>query len=430
MTLESLPTELRILILRALDKQSLHNVVLASPTYHHTYLLARRALLHDLVRCHYGLVDLAEPVAAIRSEGLYGDVSANKQKIISLLDRRRRHRELELSRKDPFAGAPVSIEESIKLLHMYYKLETIVQAYCRRAPCPPWMDQDTWKQQCLPLQLTETERARILRALCRLQTYYNIVGAREWVPENETGSQRFRKSSTWYRNFTTNEIWNLFFGTMAPWEVEEFGSVWMFARDQYQGMFDEIACEFPRSDPRWKALRPNSLPAEMMDLYPSEREDEPANYSYSDYCNHLVSLGPCFLYKALKQPTYKSRRNLLAQNAIASKSSFMDVVEVIKDPCPLLYPADKYEVPDIARVLPTMPAMQQPTHGWKQHWHRDGIVERVVFATRPRITVDEDTLEAWLGENDLERTIGYFDGWEWGYPILESTRFPVGYVMP
>jgi len=108
----------------------------------------------------------------------------------------------------------------------------------------------------------------------------------------------------------------------------------------------------------------------------------------------------------------------------------MDVVEVIKDPCPLLYPADKYEVSDIARVLPTMPAMQQPTHGWKQHWHRDGIVERVVFATRPRVTVDEDTLEAWLGETDLERTIGYFDGWEWGYPILESMRFPVGYMMP
>lgn len=159
----------------------------------------------------------------------------------------------------------------------------------------------------------------------------------------------------------------------------------------------------------------------------------PANtFSYSDYCNHLVSLGPSFLYKALTQPSYENRRNLLAQNAIASKSSFMDLVEVIKDPPPLLYPADKYEANDIARTLPTMPILDQPNHGWKQHWHRDGVVERVVFATRPRVTVDDNAEipELWLAGNDLERTIGYFDGWEWGYPILDSERFPASYVMP
>lgn len=158
----------------------------------------------------------------------------------------------------------------------------------------------------------------------------------------------------------------------------------------------------------------------------------PANdYSYYDYCNHLVSLGPSFLYKTLTQSSYKDRRNLLARNAIASKSSFPDLVEVIKDPSPLLYPADKYESSDIARTLPTMPLLEQPNLGWKQHWHRDGVVERVVFATRPRVTVDEAEIpELWLSEGDLERTIGYFDGWEWGYSLLDSTRFPASFVMP
>ena len=74
--------------------------------------------------------------------------------------------------------------------------------------------------------------------------------------------------------------------------------------------------------------------------------------------------------------------------------------------------------------------LKQPGYGWKQHWHRNGVVERVVFATRPRVTVGDDAAEAWLAENDLERTIGFFDGWEWGYPILDSTRFPASYVMP
>ena len=101
MSFESIPPELRIHILQALDKPSLHKVVSASPTYHETYTFARRALLHNLAQQQYGLVDLAEPVAAIRSEGLYADVAANKQKIIALLDRRRRHSELGLSRKDP-----------------------------------------------------------------------------------------------------------------------------------------------------------------------------------------------------------------------------------------------------------------------------------------------------------------------------------------
>lgn len=287
MSFESIPTELRVLILHALDKPALHNVVCCSPTYHDTYLLARRALLHNLAQQQYGLVDLAEPVAAVRSEGLYADVPANKQKIIALLDRRRRHLELGLSRKDPTAGAPGTIDESIKLLQLYSKLDTILQAYSHYAPCPPWLDQETWRTQYLPLRLTETERARILRTLCRMQTFYNLVGAREWTPEWEQEMHTMtlspsmtppilRKTSTWYRNFTSNEIWNLFFGAMPPWEVEEFGSIWTFIRGQYRGMFEEVAREFPRYDPRWKALRPNSLPVEMINLYP-EAEDDPAS---------------------------------------------------------------------------------------------------------------------------------------------------------
>ncbi|KAI9927056.1 hypothetical protein ASPWEDRAFT_46529 [Aspergillus wentii DTO 134E9] len=427
MAFEDLPTELRILILKSLpDVHALRNLVCASPSYYDTYLLAKRDLLLDLAKRLYGLVDLAEPVAAIRSEGLYANVASNKEKIIALLDRRRRHGELSQSRKDTCAGAPSNIHESIQLLHLYKKLDALLQAYQSHAPCPPWVDQETWKQQ-LPLQLSETERARILRALCRIQTYYNIVGAREYAEteaeaQSEPGSPCSRKSSTWYKNFTTNEIWNLFFGTMPPWEVEEFGSVWVFIRDQYRDMFAEVAREFPRSDARWKALRPRSLPVEMVSLYPNPEEDDIVDdvHGYNEYCNHLVSLGPCFLQKVRSQPRYQDRRNMLACNAIASKSSFMDLVEVIRDPPPLLYPADKYDSPDIGRLLPTLPAMEQPNPSWKQHWHHDGTLESVVFATRPRVSVDG--IQPWTAQNDLERTIGYFDGWDWGYSLLDTER--------
>ena len=54
------------------------------------------------------------------------------------------------------------------------------------------------------------------------------------------------------------------------------------------------------------------------------------NHGYHGYYNHLISLGPCFLYKALNQTTYKARRNLLARNSVASKSSLMDLLVVIE----------------------------------------------------------------------------------------------------
>lgn len=270
MALESLPTELRILIIQQLpDVQSLKSLVHASPIYYNTYALSKKKLLHDILQRQYGLVDLAEPMAALRSQGLHADVPANRNEIVTLLDRRRRHGELPVSE-----NAPTDMEECLQLSHFYRQLEYLLNVYCSQATCPPGVTQETWEQN-RPINPSNTEKARILRALCRLQTYCNIFGAREWSEEQQHATDvsspsqsRFfkRRSSSWYRNFNLHEMWSMIFGTMPPWEVEEFGCLWVFLQQQYTEIFSEIAQEFPRNSHEWQSLRPT---VDGMELFPS-----------------------------------------------------------------------------------------------------------------------------------------------------------------
>ncbi|QRD89227.1 hypothetical protein F9C07_2084972 [Aspergillus flavus] len=211
-------------------------------------------------------------------------------------------------------------------------------------------------------------------------------------------------------------MWSMIFGTMPPWEVEEFGCLWVFLQQQYTEIFSEIAQEFPRNSHEWQSLRPT---VDGMELFPSVDGDGSDGNDYNDYRNHLVSLGPSFLYKVLRQPSYEARRNLIACNAVSSKSSFMILVQVSRDPPSLLYPADKYESEDIGRTLPLMPAIEQPNSGWKHHWHGYGPIHRV------REVVRSDNLqEPWI-----ERTIGNSAGWQWGYAIWDEERNAAGHRL-
>jgi hypothetical protein len=263
MTLETLPTELRIHILKSMpDVETLHDLIRVSAAYRITYRFSQRSILDRLVREHYGAVGLEEPIMAIQSAGLHAEESANKQRIIEVLDRQR------ISDSVPSKLNP---SDSIDLLHLHQTFQTLLDHLCSHARRPSQI-QSLPRQQTAPLRLSPTEKARILRALCRLQTYCNVFGAREWTePADDLCNPSIpkRTSSTWYKNFTIHQMWRLCFGSMAPWEVEEFGSVWVLVRNEYKRMFDEIQQEFPRTDSRWRSLRPASLPADPCELYPS-----------------------------------------------------------------------------------------------------------------------------------------------------------------
>ncbi|RMJ27923.1 hypothetical protein PHISP_01191 [Aspergillus sp. HF37] len=398
LTLESLPPELQIHVLEEVpDICSLHNLVHASPVYRRTYLRSRKPVLHQLVSKAYGLVDLADPLAAVESDGLHAEVEANKPDIIAALDRRRRY-----SRRDRLL--PES--QSIPLLQLYHRLTPVLRACCARAPNALDVPESSER-------LSAVEKARIMRALCRLQTYCNVFGVREWVDPMLAGDLlQGSSTTTWHRHFTIDEMWSLFFRTMPPWEIEEFGSVWTFVRQMFQDLFAGIAREFSRNSPEWRDLRPASMPMDPGELYGSDDPDDEYddNESYDDYCNHLVALGPCFLSKVLSQPSELNRRRLLASNSVTAKSSFMDLVSVVTSHQPLIYPADKYEAPNIASTLSALSEMEQPTTAWRRHWFGDGPVNQVMRATNPGFSVYPQH-----SVDDTLRPLGFFPGWTWGY---------------
>ncbi|KAF7139778.1 hypothetical protein CNMCM5793_008391 [Aspergillus hiratsukae] len=339
---------------------------------------------------------------AVQSAGLRAEESANKRRIVEVLDRQRNGS--IRSKLDP--------SDSIDLLHLHQTFQTLLDTFCSHARRSS-QTEPLGRQHTAPLRLSPTEKGRILRALCRLQTYCNVFGAREWTePADDLSvpSRSKRTSSTWYKNFTISEMWRLCFSSMAPWEVEEFGSVWVLMRNEYKRMFDEIKQEFPRTDSRWRALRPASLPADPWELYPSSSDDV---NDYSIYFNHLVLLGPTFLHKVLSQKSREDRWRLLACNAISSKSSFMDTVQVVRSPSPQLWSAEKCMDDDTPEGLRTMPDIDQPNPGWKRHWYSQDVTGCEIF-----------TLRSAAGESEAAqlRTFGHCAGWEFGYALWDGVN--------
>ena len=203
---------------------------------------------------------MVEANTAIQSEVQVPTLEPDKERIIALLDSRRRHKEI----RHP-ANKPTNIEETIKLLHFQRKLDFLVNDYCLTVPCPPWKDSEEWNNKTLPLRLTTTERARLLRAFYRLQTYCNILGAIEF--RKLWSLDQLEKSNWGHTGFEWEEMWSLLFGTMPPWEIEEFCCAWAYVRNKYVHIFAEIADDLSEYGPRYKDLTPQYLPI-TWELYP------------------------------------------------------------------------------------------------------------------------------------------------------------------
>lgn len=231
------------------DIPSIRSLVLASSAYYQTYARVRSQILFGLLCRHYNdEVEITESLVALRSEGLIAEDRRNRDKIIDLLDIRRRGGcSREQSKKKKYKHDSFTIPEIIKLLKLHEAGVYFMEDFAASVSQPPWWRPATQGQwEDVHLKLSHTERARFFRAYYRLQTWCQIFGQPEYHPllspshraEEEIG--RPCENEWADRTFTHEEAWRFIWGTMPPWEVEEIGCLLEYFMFKYIQIFQEI----------------------------------------------------------------------------------------------------------------------------------------------------------------------------------------------
>lgn len=242
--MEDIPAELWILILRNIsDFETLRSIVLASPACHRAYLIVRQDILLNFVKQRYDQEALAEAIVAVRSKGVYAENPENREKIVALLDcYRPRSSTQEIIRESESrkTNEPTSLEEMVELLHLHKVATFFLQDFCLHAPCPPWIESAKWIPEIFPLTPNDIEKGKFLRAIYRLQTYCNIFGAPEHF-QTYPGAAPFPRNK-WReaRTFSDVEVRDLCFAGLPVWELRPLNHIWIYLRDKYVAIFQEI----------------------------------------------------------------------------------------------------------------------------------------------------------------------------------------------
>ncbi|KAJ5050218.1 hypothetical protein NUH16_008758 [Penicillium rubens] len=410
-TLEGLPTELLILILLEIpDLASLKSIVLSSPIFHQAYLPVRQEALCGIVKNQWGVL-LADAITATRSRGLL--FSTHKHEAIALLDTWRRKeeiRDLALGSSIPI-DEPNSLEEIFHLLYLYKVFRFFLDDYAKNAPRPPWMEKEEWETSVIPIKLSQTEKHRLLRALCRLQTYQHVFGFPErpnmdtWIDNNWDTKQKSSSSMP-----PNEEAYRVFFGPMPPWEYHEMGCVWTYFKTLFEpiykemtaGLHDLVEKHKSKDDPLYEFFE--FLPEEVMPPWGNlqslhDLEDLPYR------SKSLATMGPDFVYRLL-HGTPVIRRDMVMLNALLSElGNFPPVWLEEEQKLPFLYPADRHAVRDYEQFWSTLPSIEQPNLGWK----------KLYLLSTPHSLVE--TLEDVV---DMQGEDGGI--WCWGAAIFDDER--------
>jgi hypothetical protein len=412
-TLEDLPTELLILILLEIpDLASLKSIVLSSPIFHQAYLPVRQEALCGIVKNQWGVL-LADAITAIRSRGLL--FSTHKHEAIRLLDTWRRKeeiRDLALGSSIPI-DEPDNLEEIFHLLYLHKVFHFFLDDYAKNVPRPPWMENEEWETSVIPIKLSQTEKHRFLRALCRLQTYEHIFGLPErlesgiWI-DNDWRNTKQKSSSSMSPN---EEAYRVFFGPMPPWEYHEMGCVWTYFKTLFEPIYKEMSASLrdlvekhmSKDDPLYEFFE--FLPEEVMppwDNLQSLHDLEDLRYRSKS----LATMGPDFVYRLL-HGTPLIRRDMVMLNAsLAELSNFPPVWLEEEQKLPFLYPADRHAVRDYEQFWSTLPSIEQPNLGWKELY------------LLPTSQTPVETLEDVV---DMQGEDGGI--WCWGAAIFDDERF-------
>ncbi|RJE24938.1 hypothetical protein PHISCL_02702 [Aspergillus sclerotialis] len=236
--IQQFPVELLISIFREIDDiNDLRSLVLSCSTFYQAFLTDRHNILPPLMNKWYEKKrNIAQAIAAVRSKGLYAEIKSNYHEIVAILDTCRRSDEIEQSASAHILlpETPGNVEETIELLKLSKEAE-FLQDFCMNlhpGQAAYWLRPGQWESEILPLKLSDTEKGRLLRAYYRVQTYSNMFGAPEWLPD-EPRDSRCLNNWCWGGSSLVDEVYRLFFTTMPQWEAQEF-CVWIYIYNRYK----------------------------------------------------------------------------------------------------------------------------------------------------------------------------------------------------
>ncbi len=229
--LETLPAELRILVLSHIDDlNDLRAVVHASPILHQQYCLDKQRFLVQALRGTLLGTLLGDAFAVWASDMYFTSRKEHEppvvdQGITTLLG------DYNVLRSDPDAVlAQCGLEHLVSMASFYMGV-----AQPLLFEVPRRMNDILRKMKRGPKlgALTETERTRFLRALYRFQVFQNLFGA-----YLEPASR-----------FTDIRILTDFFGAFQPWEIEEIGCINKLVGNTYNEFRARIASKDDKYHP-------------------------------------------------------------------------------------------------------------------------------------------------------------------------------------
>ncbi len=290
-TLETLPAELRLQILKLLPELTdLKAIVHASPVFHQQYLLDRRQLLGNSLQVNLGsvLVDayaLEQSLALPEARQL--PLGATTRFVrLQLADyaelRASPHGVLEKCSSDALASMASFYLSVIKPL-----LAQLPPLFLQNLNGPPEADVE---------ELSKVERTRLSRALYRVQLFYSLFRFDE-----ECSPAGFQFSGA-------DKIIS-FFGLFDPWENEAVYSIYHAMVEKYRRLFEETPWDLGKLH--------ETMPCAEREPLALEKGTPPPNYPL--FLGWPVLLCRCWkVDKLTPPPRYTDARQKLREGAIAN----------------------------------------------------------------------------------------------------------------
>lgn len=254
--LEGLAAELRIRILSSMpDLQALGTLVRASPVYHAQYRLDHKSLLSQILLRELGEDGFVDAYAAFKSRpSKIGPRKGPNTNVTDFLASYQRWR------------SPTGCKTTLGLCSSH---DVVWMAWFYTSTVDPLIAQfASWARANLTSipatlmarssesakDLTRTERARLLRAFYRFETFCRLFGDGQ------------------YEIFIGVNIVDIFFSGMdfEPWEVEEMCCVYAFVKETYKETINDVRWDLDEDGPRFADVPP---PLDVGVAFPL-REDE------------------------------------------------------------------------------------------------------------------------------------------------------------